>query len=52
MSACELARGITFALTVSLNFPCALASDSAPVSFQSDLLPVLKARSEVCHMTG
>ena len=52
MSACELARGITFALTVSLNFPCALASDSAPVSFQSDLLPVLKARCAVCHMTG
>lgn len=52
MSARELARGITLALTVSLNFPCALASDSAPVSFQSDLLPVLKARCAVCHMTG
>lgn len=52
MSACELARGITLALTVSLNFSFALASDSAPVSFQSDLLPVLKARCAVCHMTG
>ena len=28
------------------------AEEGVPVSFESDLLPVLKARCAVCHMTG
>ncbi|GIR71298.1 MAG: hypothetical protein CM15mP74_25490 [Halieaceae bacterium] len=39
-------------LALSLFSTVASASDAEIVSFEAELLPILKARCAVCHMTG
>ena len=48
---CLLQTGFLM-LALSLFSAVASASDAEIVSFEAELLPILKARCAVCHMTG
>ena len=52
MSALCLLQTGFLTLALSLFSTVASASDAEIVSFEAELLPILKARCAVCHMTG